>query len=57
MKAETILNQRNEKFESLAAHPDMTPKLPYEAPVIEVIEVEVEKGFAASLTDYSDETA
>lgn len=58
MKAETILNQRNEKFESLAAqHPNMTPKLLYETPVIEVIEVEVEKGFAASLTDYSDETA
>lgn len=32
-------------------------KLPYVAPTIKVIQVEVEKGFAASLNDYGDETA
>ena len=28
----------------------------YEAPVVEVIEVEVEKGFAGSLTGYAPDT-
>lgn len=36
---------------------EMQNKLLYEAPALKLIEVEVEKGFAASLNDYGDETA
>lgn len=55
MRTEKNLSQQLENVEN--QHVNSLQRLPYEVPALEVIEIEVEKGFAASLADYSDETA
>jgi|GEM_PF-340657 len=53
----TLNNSLDELKPFIDSRVDDSVKIPYEAPKLEIIEVEVEKGFAASLNDYGDETA